>query len=116
MDLKEQVRQANPIEDLAIQYTTLKPQGKALSGLCPFHSESHASFAVYPESQSWWCYGCNKGGDVFSFVMLKECLSFAEALRFLARRANIPLPELSPEKLKQLEEQQVIENALTGYC
>jgi DNA primase len=69
---------------------------KNLTALCPFHSEKHPSFFVYPEQQSWHCFGaCNTGGDVLSFIMKKESLDFGEALRLLADRAGVALPTYS---------------------
>src|SRR5438552_8666676 len=71
----------------------LQKSGKALKGLCPFHNERTASFYVFPESQTWRCFGCNEGGDVFSFVQQQQALEFREALVYLAEKANVPLAE-----------------------
>ena len=62
-------------------------------GLCPFHNEKTPSFCVYPENNSFFCFGCNKGGDVIAFIMGVENLDFTEAVRFLAQRAGLSLPE-----------------------
>jgi len=107
MELIDQIRQVVNIVDIASQYTTLKRRGKKYVGLCPFHSEKNPSFTVDDEKQLFHCFGCGAGGDVFTLVMEKENLSFPEALRNLAEKYKIPLPErkkLSPQLLK-LEEQ-----------
>ena len=97
MTAVDEVKQKVDILDIVSQYVKLTKAGKMYRGLCPFHSEKHGSFFVYPEQQSWHCFGaCATGGDVFSFVMKKEGLDFGEALRLLARRAGVVLPE-SPE-------------------
>ncbi len=70
-----------PIESLVVQ--PLKKCGKALVGLCPFHMERHPSFYIYPETNTCWCYGCNRGGNVISFVMLLYGYSFKEAVKYL---------------------------------
>jgi DNA primase len=70
-------------------YVALKPAGRRLKGLCPFHSEKTPSFSVDPERRSWYCFGCNEGGDLFSFVQKIESISFVEAAERLARRAGI---------------------------
>lgn len=80
---KEAVRAANPMVDVAARYTTLNRKGRTFRGLCPIHQERHPSFVVYPPDR-WWCYGCERGGDVFDFVQEVEHLTFKEALQFLA--------------------------------
>ncbi len=94
MSVIDEVKQKIDIAEVIGQYATLKKAGRNLTALCPFHSEKHPSFFVYPEQQSWHCFGaCNTGGDVFAFIMKKEGLDFGEALRLLARRAGVTLPE-----------------------
>jgi len=94
MSAIDEVKQKLDIAEVIGQYTTLKKAGRNLTALCPFHSEKHPSFFVYPEQQSWHCFGaCNTGGDVFAFIMKKEGLDFGEALRLLANKAGVVLPE-----------------------
>lgn len=83
----------NPIEEVASAYVNLKRRGKNLVGLCPFHNEKTGSFNIYPGNNSFYCFGCNKGGDVISFVMGVENLDFPEAVRWLAQRAGMTVPE-----------------------
>lgn len=83
----------NPLEDVAASYVNLRRRGKNLVGLCPFHNEKTPSFCIYPENNSFYCFGCNKGGDVIAFIMEVENLDFAEAVKFLAQRAGMALPE-----------------------
>jgi DNA primase len=93
MSVIDEVKQRTDIVEVIGQYASLKKAGRNLTALCPFHSENHPSFFVYPEQQSWHCFGaCNTGGDVFSFVMRKEGVGFGEALRLLAQRAGVSLP------------------------
>jgi len=82
---EEKIQQAlrTPIENIAKQYLKLYKSGKALVGLCPFHPEKHPSFYIYPETNSCWCYGCNRGGDVINFVRLLFGYSFKEAVQYL---------------------------------
>lgn len=96
MSVIDEVKQKTDIVEIVGQYATLKKAGKNLTALCPFHSENHPSFFVYPEQQSWHCFGaCNTGGDVFSFIMRKENMEFGEALRLLADRAGVIIPTYS---------------------
>ncbi|MFR6278208.1 MAG: DNA primase [Acutalibacter sp.] len=88
-----EVGERNRIEDVAASYVNLRRRGKNLVGLCPFHNEKTPSFCIYPENNSFFCFGCNKGGDVISFVMGVENLDVAEAVKFLAQRAGMALPE-----------------------
>ncbi len=93
MGVIDEVKQRTDIVDIISQYTTLTKSGRTFRGLCPFHSEKHPSFFVYPEQQSWHCFGaCNTGGDVFSFIMKKQGIDFGEALRLLAQRAGVAIP------------------------
>jgi DNA primase len=93
MSAIDEVKQKIDITEIIGQYTTLKKAGRNLTALCPFHNEKHPSFFVYPEQQSWHCFGaCNTGGDVFAFIMKKEGLDFGETLRMLANRAGVILP------------------------
>lgn len=82
---EEQIQQAlnTPIENIANQHIKFYKSGKALVGLCPFHREKHPSFYIYPETNSFWCYGCNQGGDVINFVRLLYGYSFVEAVKYL---------------------------------
>jgi len=92
MSVIDEVKQRTDIVEVVSRYVSLKKAGRNLSGLCPFHSEKHPSFFVYPEQQSWHCFGCNTGGDVFSFVMKKENMDFGETLHLLAERAGVVIP------------------------
>ncbi|HWR98349.1 MAG TPA: DNA primase [Candidatus Methanoperedens sp.] len=94
-DLLDQVRNANPIQDLVSDYVTLKKSGRNLLGLCPFHGEKTPSFTVNPERGIFHCFGCGEGGNVIGFVMKREGMSFPEAVRFLAARRGIAVPEFS---------------------
>lgn len=91
-ELKEEIRSANDIVDIVSQYVTLKRSGRNYFGLCPFHKEKSPSFSVSPDRQYFHCFGCHKGGDVFTFVSEVEKISFKEALEMLAERAHIELP------------------------
>lgn len=92
MSIIDEVKQKTDIVAVVSQYVALKKAGRNLTGLCPFHSEKHPSFFVYPEQQSWHCFGCNTGGDVLSFVMKKENTDFGQVLRLLAERAGVTIP------------------------
>jgi DNA primase len=119
MEIIDQIRQAANIVELASQYTTLRRAGRRFVGLCPFHSEKTPSFTLDDEKQLFHCFGCGTGGDVFTLIMEKENLSFPEAVRYLAEKYNIPMPErkrLSPQ-YKKLEEkiQKITEDSLAYF-
>jgi len=88
---REQVRAASDIVDVIGAYVQLKRAGANFVGLCPFHKEKSPSFNVNPQRQIFHCFGCHKGGDVFTFVKEYENIGFMDAVRRLAERANIPL-------------------------
>jgi DNA primase len=93
MGIIDEIKQKIDIVELVGQYVTLTKSGRTMRSPCPFHSEKKPSFFVYPEQQSWHCFGaCNTGGDVFSFIMKKEGLDFGDALRFLAEKAGVNIP------------------------
>ena len=81
------------IVDVVSSYVALQRKGGNLFGLCPFHNEKTPSFSVSPDKQIYHCFGCKKGGGVINFIMEIENLTFPEAVRFLAKRANLPVPE-----------------------
>ncbi|MGB6043650.1 MAG: DNA primase [Pirellulales bacterium] len=90
-DTKEQVRQATDIVELVGQYLPLRRQGRVFAGLCPWHEDTKPSLQVNPERQTFKCWVCQFGGDVFSFLMRREGVEFVEALSMLAERAGIEL-------------------------
>lgn len=94
----EQVRDANEIASVASSYISLKRAGRDNVCLCPFHSEKTPSCHIYTDTQSFYCFGCGAGGDVITFIRLIEHLDYVESVKFLAQRANIPLPEDSFDK------------------
>ncbi len=83
----------NPIEDVVGQYVTLKRSGANLFGLCPFHGEKTPSFSVAPDKGIYYCFGCHKGGGVINFMMEIEGLSYPDAVRALAKRVGMEVPE-----------------------
>lgn len=92
-DFIEQLRDRNDIESVISGYVDLKRRGKTLTGLCPFHNEKTPSFTVYPETNSYYCFGCGAGGEVINFVRNIENLDFVDAVKFLADRAGMKLPD-----------------------
>lgn len=92
-DLIEEIRSRNDIVDVISSYVKLKKQGSSYFGLCPFHNEKSPSFSVSAEKQMFYCFGCGEGGNIFTFIMKYENYSFQEALKYLADRAGIALPE-----------------------
>ena len=93
-EIIDEIRQSNDIVDVISQYVRLKRSGRNFFGLCPFHNEKSPSFSVSPDKQIFHCFGCGVGGNVFTFLMKIEGISFFEAIQMLAERANIALPTL----------------------
>ena len=111
-EAKEQVRSAVDIVQIVGERVALRRVGRRYSGLCPFHQERTPSFTVNPEWQIWHCFGCGKGGDVFSFLMELDKISFPEALKELADRAGIELPRREATPGSDLRERLHQANAL----
>jgi DNA primase len=95
MSITDEIKQKLDIVEIVSEYATLQKSGHNFKALCPFHSEKTPSFFVFPDKQSWHCFGaCGTGGDIISFIMKKENIDFTQALRTLAERAGISLNEL----------------------
>ena len=92
-DFKRQVKDSSDIVDVISGYVSLQKKGRYFWACCPFHGEKTPSFSVDKERQFFYCYGCHTGGDVFSFVQKIENCTFSEAIKTLAGRANISIPE-----------------------
>jgi len=104
--IKEEIRARLPIADLVSRYVVLKQSGSNFTGLCPFHNEKTPSFNVSAEKEIFKCFGCGKGGDIFTFIMEKENFTFPEAMKFLADMVGIqiePKGKLSPLDRKKNE-------------
>ena len=119
MSVITEVKQRLDIVELVSDYVTLQKTGRNFKGLCPFHSEKHPSFFVFPAQQSWHCFGaCGTGGDIFSFIMKKEGIDFGQALRLLAQRGGITLSPLeAPDKAEDEKKGRLfqINEAATEY-
>ncbi len=113
-DIKSEVRDRNDIVDIISSYVSLKRHGNNYTGLCPFHNEKTASFSVNQRDQYFYCFGCHAGGDVFTFLQKYENMTFPEALRYLADRAGITLPEveMSEEAKRNISRKNRIYEAL----
>jgi len=107
----EEVRSRTDIVEVISEYVSLQRKGKNYLGLCPFHSEKTPSFTVTPEKQMFYCFGCNTGGNVFSFLMKRENWSFVECIQNLASRYGVSLPEkeLSPREREENRRRQRFE-------
>ena len=89
----DRLRDSNDVESVISGYIELRRRGRNLVGLCPFHNEKTPSFTVYPETSSYYCFGCGAGGDVIGFIRNIENLDYVEAVKFLADRAGIKMPD-----------------------
>ncbi len=121
MSVTDEIKDRIDIVDLVSESVEMRRAGRNFTGFCPFHHNVNTpSFVVFPDTQTWKCFGeCDEGGDVFSFVMKKEGWDFAEALRNLADRAGIELKPLTPEAKEEQEEgdrlRALLEEAVTFY-
>ena len=112
-DLVEQIRQATDIVDLVRSYVSeIRRDGRGYKALCPWHNDTRPSLQINSERQSWKCWVCDLGGDVFSFVMQKEDMGFREALELLAERANIELQPRSPDRPNPAEDKNTLYAAM----
>ena len=103
----DELKNKNDIVDVVSRYVQLQQRGTNYWGRCPFHHEKTASFSVNPNGQFFYCFGCHKSGDVISFIKEIESLDFNDAVKFLAERAKMPLPEIKydDEKIKEQKKQ-----------
>ncbi|MFC7393318.1 DNA primase [Scopulibacillus cellulosilyticus] len=112
----EKIRKSLDIVDIIGEYVQLKKQGKSYSALCPFHNERTPSFSVSPDKQIFHCFGCHMGGNIFTFIMEIEGLSFPEAVQFLAEKAHIELADSQiqdkQKNNKNQQEKQMLYQAL----
>ena len=116
-DVINQVIERSDIVGLIGNYTALKKAGRNFKALCPFHNEKTPSFVVNPDKQIFHCFGCGVGGNAVGFIMRQEHLEFPEAVRFLANKAGVVVPETASETLspsRQLREEILKINALSA--
>jgi DNA primase len=99
------------VEEIGL-VVALQKSGKAFKGLCPFHNERTPSFYVFPESQTWRCFGCNEGGDLFSFVQAQQSLGFRDALMYLAEKAGVPVEDNSGRSPEEERETSAVKERL----
>ena len=119
-ELIDEVKNNNDIVDVVSQYVHLKRSGRNYFGLCPFHNEKSPSFAVSPDKQIFYCFGCGVGGNVIHFISKIEGINFRESIELLAERANITLPKLESigdNKTQELKDKiyQINKNAAYFY-
>jgi len=116
MSVVDEVKQKVDIVAVVSQYTALTKSGQTFRGLCPFHSEKHPSFFVYPDQQSWHCFGaCSTGGDVLSFIIKKEGIPFGDALRLLADKVGVTLSPKAQEESKSKDKLYQINQAAAEF-
>jgi DNA primase len=111
-----EVKNRLSVVDVIGETVALKKSGASFKGLCPFHGEKTASFYVTPNRESWKCFGCGLGGDVFSFVMQRDSVTFPEALKTLAAKAGVELDERSSrEDARKARLREVLDSAIAWY-
>lgn len=102
----QELQEKNPIEDVVSQYVSLNRKGGRYWGLCPFHNEKTASFSVVPDMSMYYCFGCHKGGGVVNFVMEIEGMDYPDAIRYLAKRVGMEMPEDDPRQASTLRKKE----------
>jgi len=100
LEFMSELKSKNDIVDVAGKYVVLEQRGSNFWGRCPFHHEKTASFCINSAEQFYYCFGCHKSGDVISLVMELESLDFNDAVKFLAERVKMPLPEVKQDDEK----------------
>ncbi len=113
-EVVEAIKDRCDIVDLIGSYVTLRRAGSNYNGPCPFHSERTPSFTVFPDSQSFFCFGCEAGGDAFTFIMRSENLDYPNAIEFLAKRTGVDIPRTAEEERRGLSRKRVYEMNLTA--
>ncbi len=116
MNAIEEIKSRLDLVDIVSETVSLRKSGRSYSGFCPFHANTRTpAFVVFPETQSWRCFGaCAEGGDIFNFVMKREGWDFKETLKHLADRAGVTLEELSPAQQQKQAEQERLGNLLAA--
>jgi DNA primase len=109
MDQATEIREKIDIVSYISEFITLKKMGRNFKANCPFHNENTPSFVVSPERQIWHCFGCQKGGDAFSFLMEYENMEFSEAIRVLAKKTGVTLKETNFNKTQYSEKERIFE-------
>ena len=113
-EIIERIKDIVRIEDIIGQSVSLKRKGANLGGLCPFHTEKTPSFTVFPSRQTYKCFGCGKGGDVFNYVMESNGIDFMDAVRKLAEANNIEIAPSTKEEVIKFERRTVLITAITS--
>ena len=122
MSVIDDIKSRVDLVELVSETVKLRKSGRTFTGLCPFHAHKNntPSFAVWPESGNWRCFGqCNEGGDAFKFVMKRDGVDFAEALRVLAQRTGVEVKPRTPEEQERDDNlghlRQLLDTAVTYY-
>lgn len=105
----QELKYRSDIEQVVGSYVNLRRRGRTLSGLCPFHSEKSPSFTVYPDTQSFFCFGCGAAGDVINFIRRIENLDYMEAVRLLAQRVGMQVPEEAGDDRSSRQRKRILE-------
>ncbi|MDY0019507.1 MAG: DNA primase [Anaerolineae bacterium] len=112
MSVVDEIKERLDLTEIIGRYVQLQRSGRYMKGLCPFHSEKTPSFFVFPEDQRWRCFGCGKGGDLFTFVMEHEGWDFHTALEELGRQANVEVRPLTPTQVEEAAEEERLRAAI----